>query len=175
MSIDLYRHFGKGNVLLYIGISGSTVRRTKEHKDNSKWWKDVVNITIEKFDSRKEAEGAEVEAIIEENPIHNIRRKYKEIRHRDRLKINAVKMYVEKVLNDSNIDKCDSLYDIPTVAKHLHMSQKYITELINAGILSHVEIPCCRRKEMKKLVTDSQINKYIKNLEKITEENCVVQ
>lgn len=72
MTAYLYRHFDKEGTLLYVGESLSFSKRTKDHERGSDWFGDITNITIEKFDSKKSALKAEVQAIKKENPKFNI-------------------------------------------------------------------------------------------------------
>jgi predicted GIY-YIG superfamily endonuclease len=72
MKTYLYRHFGDGNLLLYVGISLDAIERTSQHKEGAAWWELIRTITIEKFETREEALAAERKAIREEKPLHNI-------------------------------------------------------------------------------------------------------
>ena len=72
MSQYLYRHFDKDNVLLYIGISYNALARLNQHKSKAYWFKDIANVTIEQFETRKGVEEAELQAIRLEKPKHNI-------------------------------------------------------------------------------------------------------
>lgn len=67
----LYRHFNGDGELLYVGISKSVMCRIFQHKDNSSWFREIENITLEHFESRYLAENAEILAIRAEKPKHN--------------------------------------------------------------------------------------------------------
>lgn len=67
----LYRHFDKDGILLYVGISISTLHRLSQHKRKSSWFHNISSVTIEKFDSRKEVLAAEKEAIQNGKPLYN--------------------------------------------------------------------------------------------------------
>jgi hypothetical protein len=67
---ELYRHFDAAGQLLYIGISKSALKRLKGHRDKD-WYRDIVQITIERHPSRAHALYAEAVAIRDESPIHN--------------------------------------------------------------------------------------------------------
>jgi len=71
MSTDLYRHFDSNGNLLYVGISLSTLNRLGQHRDNSHWFNTISSVTIEKYNTRKEALIAEKKAITKEKPLHN--------------------------------------------------------------------------------------------------------
>jgi len=73
----LYRHFNENGILLYVGISLKWTSRTKEHHRRSPWWRDVANITLQHFDTLKEARAAEKIAIDQEKPVHNKMRDFK--------------------------------------------------------------------------------------------------
>lgn len=68
----LYRLFGEGDVLLYIGISNSFGRRWHQHEQAKPWWHKVRRQTIDWCPSREEAEAAEEAAIKAERPRYNV-------------------------------------------------------------------------------------------------------
>lgn len=72
MTCELYRHYDKNGLLIYVGISISTAARLAQHRIHSKWFKEIVLITIERFETRSEAYKAEEIAIKNENPKFNI-------------------------------------------------------------------------------------------------------
>ena len=74
MTCTLYRHFDASGALLYVGIAKDALRRTAQHMAKSHWAHQMARVTFEHFDNRKSAEAAERRAILEENPMHNIRR-----------------------------------------------------------------------------------------------------
>jgi hypothetical protein len=67
----LYRFYGAGGTLLYIGITNEIPRRLKEHNGDKPWWLGVANITVEHYPSRKSVLEAERRAIIAERPLYN--------------------------------------------------------------------------------------------------------
>jgi DNA-binding XRE family transcriptional regulator len=59
--------------LLYVGITSRvTGVRFAEHEDLADWYGDVMTITLQHFESRKDLEDAERRAIIDEGPKYNI-------------------------------------------------------------------------------------------------------
>lgn len=68
---DLYRHFSKGDELLYVGVSMNAFARYAVHVRSSPWVPMVAKMTIEKFDSIDDALVAERSAIISEKPMFN--------------------------------------------------------------------------------------------------------
>lgn len=78
MTAELYRHYDKDDILLYVGVSIRTIARIAGHRNTSDWFKDISKITIEHFETRYEAEQAERKAIREENPMCNVLRYYDE-------------------------------------------------------------------------------------------------
>lgn len=70
----MYRHYDSEDNLLYIGISINAVNRLNQHQKHSNWYKLIAKMTIENYASREELEKAEVVAIQEENPAHNVYR-----------------------------------------------------------------------------------------------------
>lgn len=67
----LYRFFGSGGTLLYIGITNSIPRRLRQHNDKKDWWLGVASITTEHYPSREAVLEAEKRAIIAEAPLYN--------------------------------------------------------------------------------------------------------
>ena len=70
----LYRHYNAEGKLLYVGISLNHLARLTQHRSSAHWYEDIVQVTIEWFATRDEAENAEQMAIIGENPLHNEKR-----------------------------------------------------------------------------------------------------
>ena len=73
MKTHLYRHFNSNNELLYVGISLSAFNRLSQHKESSKWFEEISNVTIQSFDNREDALKSERIAVQEENPKYNVR------------------------------------------------------------------------------------------------------
>ncbi|HEY9408453.1 MAG TPA: GntR family transcriptional regulator [Jiangellaceae bacterium] len=71
----LYRLYDATDRLLYIGITKTPATRWQQHarEKSDSWWSDVARKTIEWFNSRPEAEVAEVNAIRTEGPPYNDR------------------------------------------------------------------------------------------------------
>lgn len=68
----LYRLFGDGDVLLYIGISKTFGRRWHQHSRSQPWWPQVRRQSIDWYPGRDEALAAEADAIRAEYPRHNV-------------------------------------------------------------------------------------------------------
>ena len=72
----LYKHYDKEDNLLYIGVTEDITRRNSEHKCSSPWFKNVVRISEEIFESRDIALTEEKNQIAAEvpcfNSMHNI-------------------------------------------------------------------------------------------------------
>lgn len=68
---DLYRHFDKDGVLLYVGISFRAIVRQAAHSNAAPWWDNVTTITVERLPSREAALAAEKRAVKEEKPLYN--------------------------------------------------------------------------------------------------------
>lgn len=67
----LYRFFDATGQLLYVGVSGNTESRWRQHAESKAWWSDVAEKTTEWLDSRPEALDAERIAIRTEKPLYN--------------------------------------------------------------------------------------------------------
>lgn len=69
--VSLYRHFGAGNKLLYVGISHNALHRLYNHMADSEWYPEIVRVDIEHYPSLQSALNAEKQAIKNEGPIYN--------------------------------------------------------------------------------------------------------
>ncbi|GGV45971.1 GntR family transcriptional regulator [Streptomyces spectabilis] len=67
----LYRLYDVDDRLLYVGISGAPKMRMKAHAADKPWWPEVATRDFEWFDTREQAAEAEVEAIRQQQPLHN--------------------------------------------------------------------------------------------------------
>lgn len=69
---DLYRYFDADGRLLYVGISFSAVARAAQHRQDKTWWTEFTRMEVERFSTRRAALDAELAAIRNENPVHNV-------------------------------------------------------------------------------------------------------
>lgn len=70
----LYRAYGSGRKLLYIGMTTNIYTRFSEHRGLQRsWWPQVVDVTIEFHPDRRSLRAAEKAAIVAEKPIYNIK------------------------------------------------------------------------------------------------------
>ena len=69
---SLYRFFGAGDELLYVGITARGRGRWHQHNADKAWWPDVARATVEHYPTRDDALTAERDAIIAERPRHNV-------------------------------------------------------------------------------------------------------
>lgn len=67
----LYRFYGAGGTLLYIGITNEIPRRLKDHSRDKPWWLGVTSIKVEHYPNRQSVLEAERRAIIAERPLYN--------------------------------------------------------------------------------------------------------
>lgn len=69
----LYRLFNAQNELLYVGITWYPLpERMQDHENKKPWWNEVHHATAIWFESRREADDAETQAIHAERPKYNI-------------------------------------------------------------------------------------------------------
>lgn len=137
---QLYRHFDGAGNLLYIGISLNAMYRLSQHRLQSGWFDDIARMEIENFPSRAELEQAEILAIKNESPLHNVvhatpeeKKKAAKARKREnqidveRLtpeekdRHELVQRYVNisaEWMSDMLLDECINLPDTATVASY---------------------------------------------------------
>ena len=70
---SLYRFFDSTDRLLYVGITSAGPGRWIDHEQHREWWRQVARTTVEHFPDRTAASEAERAAVLEEQPIYNIR------------------------------------------------------------------------------------------------------
>lgn len=68
----LYRFFDPDGLLLYVGITCNPPNRLWQHSIDKDWWDAIAEVTVEWHPSRQVAFAAEKQAIIAEQPKHNI-------------------------------------------------------------------------------------------------------
>lgn len=70
---SLYRLYDSNGQLLYIGISNNPEKRFNTHRwhKGKPWRHEIASFTAKWFDTREEAEVAEIKAIRSELPLHN--------------------------------------------------------------------------------------------------------
>lgn len=78
----LYRLFSANHHLLYVGIGKSALVRLGSHLTDQPWADEIAHASVERFETRGEAEAAEKAAIKQELPRYNI--------------VHAVRAVVEK-------------------------------------------------------------------------------
>ncbi|MGW2010939.1 GIY-YIG nuclease family protein [Streptomyces nigrescens] len=69
----MYRLCDKQGRLLYVGIAYDPDARWAQHAAVTRWWRDVADKYVEWYETRAEAERAEIVAIRYERPIYNKR------------------------------------------------------------------------------------------------------
>lgn len=69
----LYRWWDAEGRLLYVGKSVSVLARIARHRKESPFFQDAVSMTMQRFPDAESLAKAEVEAIHNEGPLHNVR------------------------------------------------------------------------------------------------------
>jgi hypothetical protein len=68
----LYRLFDETGRLLYVGVSHKPDVRWGQHSEEKEWWPQVDTRSVAWHETRASAERAELEAIRQEKPLHNV-------------------------------------------------------------------------------------------------------
>lgn len=68
----VYRLYGAGNVLLYVGVTADWERRRRQHAAVRPWFPEVTRTELEGFSDRAAALAHEAKAIGEESPRYNV-------------------------------------------------------------------------------------------------------
>lgn len=155
MKTQLYRHFNKNGVLLYVGVSLCAVARLVQHREHSHWFKSITRVEIEMLDSREAAVMAERNAILTEKPRWNLSKVPTEKRRPD---VSAETLR-ERVV------EFKPMYTLKEVKEVLRCPIKTIVHWMDTGQMSYVEVPMSRGTNKKRLVTGWQLLDFIDNLQ----------
>ena len=69
---SLYRFFGAGDALLYVGLTVRLPTRLRDHHRGKAWWDEVARMTVQRYPNRPEVVEAERLAIMNEKPKYNV-------------------------------------------------------------------------------------------------------
>lgn len=173
---DVYRHYDKDGILLYVGISLSTLSRLSQHKEISSWYHKIVTIKIEKFESRYEALKAEEEAIIMERPIHNIMHSGKQISEELLIQITKINDKPEdsRLFLADKIVSYKPLYTLEELKHEIGFTVKRLKQYIEDGILGAIVVRKTWNKHYEKEVlkygiTGWQVIDFIEYLQTMKE------
>jgi len=160
----LYRHFNAEGTLLYVGISLRPFSRFKEHNTHSGWADQIANMTIEYFPSRMEAMAAEIKAVREEDPVHNIKlRKPKPpVRVAKVVEERAEKARVNLTRRVQNFGL---LYKPTDAAAALGISTTILNREVETGNLAFVLIPSPKAGRLNKYITGWQLIDWLESRE----------
>lgn len=164
---DLYRHFDKDGKLLYVGVSLSTMKRLSQHKKASHWFNEITSVTIQKYKSRQEALDAERSAIVEENPIHNLKRPtVKEVKRIEDDESTGAQKSRDNLVK--RIVQFNPVYTIDEASSITGVSKPKIKELISLNKIGYVCVgERVTSNGVRKIlrITGWQLIDYIENLE----------
>lgn len=160
MRTELYRHWDKDGNLLYVGISKSTMARLCQHAENAHWYERIVNVTIERFPTRAEAEAAERAAIKAENPLHNKQRFRDETPAERKARIEESRADLLR-----RVVRFNPLYTVRDAADFLSIRPKDVTDLIASGELASARVPSKKSKfGYNLMVTGWQMIDYVEKV-----------
>ena len=162
MTQNLYRHFDSESVLLYVGVSLSALQRLGQHATNSHWFNSIAKVTIEKFESRKDALQAEKNAIASESPLHNILLKPKR-----QTKAQAILEQMADESRDQLVKRTvefGPLYTEETAAEYLAISVRLLRKMIDTNRLSCIDLEGDRGR-MERFITGWQLIDFIENIQ----------
>ena len=162
----LYRHFDKSGNLLYVGVSLSTIQRLSQHKNQSHWYNNISQVTIEQFPDRFTALLAERTAIKEENPLHNLSLKVKD----------PPPIVTEDKKEDSRVHLIDNivsfapLYSLDAAASLLDVCILRVKELMEDGKLGYIVYSKVWSKrhnkwQLRRKITGWQLIDFLENME----------
>jgi len=168
----LYRHFNAQGVLLYVGISLRPLTRTREHITLSGWANEITNVAIEYLPTRKEAMAAEAKAVIEENPLYNIRlRKPKKEPTFISRKLMRLAAVTEVCAEEARINLSHRilnfapLYLPKDAANALGISVSILKQEIALSNIATVLIPSPRAEKMNTYITGWQLIDWLESRE----------
>lgn len=149
---NLYRHFDKDGCLLYVGVSLSAINRLVQHRDASHWFSEIASVKITQFPDRTSALAAEKDAILKENPRHNLRRpKVAEITKADQSRGDLVRRIVQ----------FNPLYSRSEAGDILKLGPTAMKRLVESGQIGFLK----REGRGKVVITGWQLIEYIEGLQ----------
>jgi hypothetical protein len=113
----LYRFYGAGGTLLYIGLTANLPTRLINHRDEKPWWTGVARITVEHFPDRASVVEAERRAIEAERPLYNVQHNRPQASPPRTAKVAATDRIVARCFG-CKLDVSGS----PRAAIHLHLT-----------------------------------------------------
>lgn len=161
----LYRHFDAEGTLLYVGISLRPMTRTKEHVTLSGWADQIANVRIEYFPTRKEAMEAEARAVLDENPVHNIRLRKPKKEPRV-LRVTEERAEGERINLTRRVLHFAPLYKPTEAAAALGLSTKVLNREIAEGNLAVVMILSPKAGKMNPFITGWQLIDWLESRER---------
>lgn len=124
----VYRLFGEGDGLLYVGYTRNPEKRLAQHRVQKPWWPSVTRQTLTEYATRSEARSAEKVAIAVEGPKHNIQLRPRTIApQREHATWTPVKTYRVE----------DSLYQ--AVKAKADANGQTVTQIIKQAFHAYVE------------------------------------
>jgi len=160
--VSLYRHFNSENKLLYVGVSASAVYRLGQHAEHSDWFKAISRVSIEHFEDRKSALGAEREAIIREKPLHNIvHRKAAEEAQRQANEALSAAAQSKKDLT-ARIVYFKPVYSLTEAASALAVNMRRVRDMVRNDEIGHLIIPTKMGKPVQ-YISGWQLIDYIED------------
>jgi predicted GIY-YIG superfamily endonuclease len=144
----LYRHYAEDGTLLYVGISVNAFKRLIDHKMHSAWFAQIETVKIKRYPTRMAAIQAETEAIQNEKPLYNIRKKLPDITEYDELKSEFFDSSIKRAREGlySETIKLKPVYSLEEAGKMLDMSASSVVDLIKKGLLSAFQFSSYQRR-----------------------------
>lgn len=162
----LYRFFAADGALLYVGITIDPRIRWRSHSKTKPNWRLVSTVTLEHFDSRREAETAEILAIQREQPAWNIQ-------HRlgadcPQTRPQRPSRFVAVAISAADIEcaaRAGEWLPIGQVATVLRVSRNKVHLMIKSGEIGYQLIPGpaqkphreCSPKDVLRLLDESRV------------------
>ena len=156
---ELYRHYDKDGLLLYVGISLSALNRLSQHKTQSRWFIKIDTVKVTHYTSRKAALAAEKRAIKSEKPKYN--KTYGTYRTVE------PKQLVEKTRSDllNRIVSIKPVYSLHDVSIIFDISLLSVHKMVSDGDIGYIDLPKGRVNGAKKqAITGWQLLEYIDHL-----------
>lgn len=135
--VALYKHYGAGGELLYVGISLNIVMRLSQHKNCSDWYKDIARVDVDWFESREAALAAEVQAITKLKPLYNIKHQPRRLECiPDKCSTRDQIVY--------HVAALKPVYTTREAAELLRMDEKWLKYLIERKKIGGILISSCK-------------------------------
>jgi hypothetical protein len=152
----LYRHYDDQGNLLYVGMSLNAINRLSQHKAASHWYCDIARVDIERHESKGAVLLAENEAILNENPMHNLKRPtVREVKQAEKMVDDFVEQSRETLIK--RVVQFNPMYSPSDVASLIGISIQNVKSLIEDNKIGAIVMRKCWNNRYNKEIVHHRV------------------